>query len=341
MVLGAQGALVVSDFRDKSRSSVRAGGQGVPNVRRSPSGRIPQWAIDEAFGHLQEPDPWRAAPAPAKRRGSRPLKPRRVHGWNSKRATFVALAVLIGLSLAGSLVSRLVTSVALPYLPGAEAPPPGVEAASAPLGVPPGTTGSTAYVLPESPDPAQDFIAYDPCRPIHYVVRPDSALPGGDQLIREAVTAVSAASGLRFVEDGPTSEAPSKERKAYQPDLYGRKWAPVLITWSTPEESPDLAGNVAGTGGSSSIQRQGSPYVYVSGQITLDAPDLAETLALPDGPALVRATIMHELGHVVGLGHVNDSTQLMHAENSGQLQFGAGDRAGLALLGTGACVPQV
>lgn len=167
------------------------------------------------------------------------------------------------------------------------------------------------------------------------------APPGTEQLIRESVAAVSAATGLQFVYDGPTSEAPSLDRDAYQPDRYGKKWAPILVAWSTPGEAPELEGRVAGTGGSSSIQVPGEPYVYVSGQVLLDAPGLAETLAYPDGPALVRAVIMHELAHVVGLDHVNDPTQLMYEENSGQLDFGAGDRAGLALLGTGECVPRI
>lgn len=338
---GRKGALVGPDFGKKGSSGVRAGGQGLPEVRRSPSGRIPQWAIDEAFGQLQDPEPWRAAPTPAKRRGNRAAKQRRTLRWSSKSATVLGLALIICLYFVPTLVSRLVTSAALPYLPGSDVPPPGIEAASAPLGVPAATTGSTAYVLQEPPDPDQPFVAYDPCRPIHYVVRPDLAPPGTDRLLREAVAAVSAASGLQFVDDGPTSEAPSDEREAYQPDRYGRKWAPVLIAWSTPEESPDLAGNVAGTGGSASIQVQGDPYVYVTGQVRLDAPDMTETLAFPDGPALVRAIIMHELGHVVGLDHINDPTQLMHEENSGQLDFGAGDRAGLARLGTGACVPRL
>jgi hypothetical protein len=267
---GHKGALVESGF-GKDTSGGFASGHDVPGVRRSPSGRIPQWAIDEAL----------------------------------------------------------------------EVPPPGFEAASSPLGVPPATTGSTAYVLQESPDPDQPFVAYDPCRPIHYVVRPDLALPGTDKLIRESVAAVSAATGLQFVYDGPTSEAPVKDREAYQPDRYGKKWAPILIAWSTPEEAPELAGRVAGTGGSTSIQVQGEPYVYVSGQVLLDAPGLTETLAFPDGAALVRAVIMHELAHVVGLDHVNDPTQLMFEENSGQLDFAAGDRAGLALLGTGECVPRL
>ncbi|MET3351312.1 UNVERIFIED_ORG: putative Zn-dependent protease [Arthrobacter sp. UYEF1] len=53
----------------------------------------------------------------------------------------------------------------------------------------------------------------------------------------------------------------------------------------------------------------------------------------------IRAILMQELGHVLGLDHVDDPTQLMYG-NSGQFDFGDGDRAGLALLGTGECVPR-
>ena len=341
--LGTQGALVVPGFGNKDSSRMPASAGDIPGVRRSPSGRIPQWAIDEALGKLQESEPWRAAPTPTARqgRGSRRMKPVRPGKWRARSAVALVLALLVGLYFTPSLFERYVLAEALPYLPGSEVPPPGYEAAPAPLGLPPASNGSTAFVLQESPDPSQPFVAYDPCRPVHYVIRPDLAPAGTDQLIQEAVAAVSAATGLQFVYDGPTSEAPTKDREAYQPDRYGKKWAPVLIAWSTPENAPDLAGKVAGIGGSNSIQIPGKPYVYVTGQVQLDAPDLAETLTFANGPALVRAIIMHELAHVVGLDHVNDSTQLMYAENSGQVDFGAGDRAGLALLGTGKCVPDV
>lgn len=334
---------MVPDFGKRDFSGAPAGGRDTPGVRRSPSGRIPQWAIDEALGKLQDPEPWRTVPAPkaGKRRGYRPIKQRGIRKWKSRSATVLGLALVVGLYFTPALFDRFVLSAALPHLPGSDVPPPGFEAASSPLGVPPATTGSTAFVLQESPDAAQPFVAYDPCRPVHYVVRSDLAPPETEQLIRDSVAAVSAATGLQFVYDGPTSEAPSKDRGAYQPDRYGKKWAPILIAWSTPEEAPELEGRVAGTGGSSTIQMPGEPYVYVSGQVLLDAPGLAETLAYPNGPALVRAVIMHELAHVVGLDHVNDPTQLMYEENNGQLDFGAGDRAGLALLGTGKCVPRL
>ena len=182
-------------------------------------------------------------------------------------------------------------------------------------------------------------MAYDPCRPVHYVVPPDNAPAGSEGLVQEAVAAVSAATGLQFIDDGTTTEAPSEERDLYQPELYGKTWAPVLITWTSPEEIPGLTGDVAGLGGSDYAQAPGQPLVYVAGQVQLDAPDAAVSLGYPDGPAYLRATIMHELAHVVGLDHVDDSGELMYAENVGRVSFGAGDLAGLALLGAGPARP--
>jgi hypothetical protein len=253
----------------------------------------------------------------------------------------LGIALIVALNFVPPLFEQFVMAPIRPYLPGATAPPAGVDAASAPLGSPPASTGSHAYSLQPLPDGDEGFAAYDPCRPVHYVVRPDNAPPGTDRLISEAVAAVSVATGLRFVADGATSEPPTEQRKTYQPDRYGHRWAPVLITWSGPEEVPQLAGNVAGRGGSSAVKIPGHPAVLVSGQIALDASDLAGILLRPDGAAQVRAVILHELGHVAGLDHVDDPTQLMNADNRGGTALGAGDLAGLSLLGSGPCVPEL
>ena len=53
---------------------------------------------------------------------------------------------------------------------------------------------------------------------------------------------------------------------------------------------------------------------------------------------------MHEIGHVLGLDHVESMSQVMYAEVpwAGEARFGAGDRAGLALVGAGqSCVLSV
>ena len=50
----------------------------------------------------------------------------------------------------------------------------------------------------------------------------------------------------------------------------------------------------------------------------------------------------HEFGHLVGLDHVDDPTQLMYPSTSPAVStFGGGDLAGLAALGSGACAPNV
>jgi predicted Zn-dependent protease len=44
--------------------------------------------------------------------------------------------------------------------------------------------------------------------------------------------------------------------------------------------------------------------------------------------------LMHELGHVIGLDHVSDQSQIMYQTvTTKQSVFGAGDLAGLQLLG--------
>lgn len=303
-------------------------------VRRSPSGRVPQWALDEAVGRPSAPPPWRAAPARTRRRRSRSTVRLRL-------GTAGVLALVAFLYLTPSLFDRFVLPAALPHLPGANVPPRGVGASDVPLGTPPPAPASTAYKLLESPVEDQEWVAYDPCRPVHYVVRPDNAPAGSEGLIQEAVAEVSAATGLQFVDDGITTEAPSEERDLYQPELYGKTWVPVLVTWSSVAEVPGLAGDVAGLGGSDYAQTPGHPLVYVGGQVQLDALDAADTLLHPGGRAYLKAIIMHEIAHVVGLDHVDDPDELLFEENVGSISFGEGDRAGLALLGTGPCVPEL
>ena len=75
----------------------------------------------------------------------------------------------------------------------------------------------------------------------------------------------------------------------------------------------------------------------MTGSVTLDGPDLAQVLDGPDGEENVRAVIMHEFGHLVGLGHVQEPGELMSERNDGQLDFGPGDREGLARLGSPTC----
>ena len=183
-------------------------------------------------------------------------------------------------------------------------------------------------------------MAYDPCRPIHVVINDRTVIAGGDQIVQDALAAVSRATGLQFVVDSATDEAPSDSREAYQPDRYPGRWAPVLIAWSDPSATPELAGDVQGIGGSSALSN-GKKSVYVSGGIELDGPGLAEFLAVPGGAEEIRAVVEHELGHLVGLDHVQDTSELMNPVGGTVTTYADGDLTGLARLGQGECFPDV
>lgn len=223
---------------------------------------------------------------------------------------------------------------------GVQLPPAGVGESAKPLGTPPrppAGSGGYAFVHVARGKP----IAYDPCRPIHYVIRDQATPTDGDAAVHQAIAAVAKATGLTFVDDGLTGEAPSAKRPAYQPDRYGQRWAPVLIAWSNDKETPRLAGSVVGLGGSVAYER--SPEtgpVYVTGTVTLDAPDL-NAIDPSRRTASITAVIEHELGHVVGLDHVNDPSALMYPDEHGQSGYGPGDLRGLAQLGSGSCHPEL
>jgi len=226
---------------------------------------------------------------------------------------------------------------------GGTNPAPGLGEAKTPLASPPPVkhvSDSHTYLAtqPNGVTP----VTWDPCRSIHYVTRTAGAPAGGAQALAAAIDRVSAATGLQFVDDGPTDEAPDPQRAPFQPTRYGDRWAPVLIAWSTPQESPALDGKVVGIGGPITERSTGHPDVHVSGSVTLDAPALAEILSAKGGGKLARAIVMHELGHLVGLGHVDDATQIMNPEADPDVtRFGAGDLTGLAALGAGPCAPWV
>jgi matrixin len=316
---------------------------GPPAVPASPTGRVPQWVLDEATGRAVDPTPWRTW------EGCPPQPPRR----RSPAARGVLAVVLVLVLSLGAAV--LAGPRPWPWEPGSasttpdaagpaagartDRPTPGHEEARAPLGTPPAApgTGTYAFVGHQSTD-ATVPVAYDPCRPVHWVMRPDGAPPDAPGLVEEALSRLSAASGLRFVFDGTTDEAWSEDRSPFQPDRYGDRWAPVLLTWATADEVPALAGTVAGMGGSQAAAA-GATWVYVTGAVAIDTGWTDTVAESTEGRTAIRAILMHEFGHLLGLDHVDDPAELMHPEYQGQEGLGPGDLAGLAELGRGACAP--
>lgn len=180
-------------------------------------------------------------------------------------------------------------------------------------------------------------VAYNPCKKIEVVINPDGAPDDYRDLVETAAERISDASGLKFDILGETDERPSPDREIENNPHYGPGWAPVLVAWSDNDETPELAGEVAGLGGSTAVTIRGRK-VYVTGVVTLDSEAFDEISHRLNGRPQAQAIVDHEFGHLVGLDHVNDSGELMYSENIGRTSWGPGDKAGLSRLGRGPCL---
>lgn len=178
-------------------------------------------------------------------------------------------------------------------------------------------------------------VRWSTCEPIRYVVRPDNEPEGGRALLEESLGRIAEATGLEFENAGTTDEAPSQRRRLYQPVRYGDRWAPALIAYSSPAEDDRLAGRRAGYGGPAYVSVGGGTPRNVSGSVVFNV----EQITTMGGDGAVRAVMLHELAHLVGLAHVDDPGQLMNPVLYGSRvsDLQEGDLAGLEILGDGAC----
>jgi len=191
-------------------------------------------------------------------------------------------------------------------------------------------------------------VRFDPCQPVRYVVH-GGGTPDAAADVAAALRDVAAATGLVFLDEGPSREAPRPGRSSYQPDRYGERYAPVLIAFATAADYPPVAG-LAGVAGPLSevvVDRGIAPgqpplRLDVSGLVVIEAEHYRAGQGDPRGRAENRQTLLHELGHLVGLGHVEDPEQVMYGRGDGPVLsgYGAGDRRGLARLGAAAGCPR-
>jgi hypothetical protein len=175
----------------------------------------------------------------------------------------------------------------------------------------PGSTSTSFKLSVVNPDGS--FPRWNPCKNIEVMVNFAGSQPQARASFANAIEQARAASGLPLVvTEVTTTPTPANGR--------------LTVRWGTAADNPSLAGSVLGVGGFSY-----TPTQIVRGSVMIRS-DLSFTQS-QNGENMLTGTLAHELGHALGLAHVNDSTQLMYAFANGRDTYQAGDRAGLALLG--------
>ena len=179
-------------------------------------------------------------------------------------------------------------------------------------------------------------VGWDPCEPIRYAVNPAGQPEGGAGLVDRAIARTSAATGLQFEDVGETDQRPFAGGHVAARVLGFGADAAVVVGWSDDNEFPELGGDVAGLGGAAADEKSSGRLEYVTGGIALDvAAFTPEMIAM--SPRVMEAIVVHEVAHVVGLGHVPEPMEMMFDSSRGQVRYGPGDLEGLARLGSIAC----
>jgi hypothetical protein len=201
------------------------------------------------------------------------------------------------------------------------------------------------HVQPDGCTPSR----FNPCQPIHYIQNAAAAPPDVVANVREAFRRLSVATGMTFVDDGFTDE--TDRTTGYVPERYGSRWAPILISWEHfPADQTNGRSQILGNTLPFRVQEQ---VVSARLRFNVDAYNDEFTKAPIQagfGPPAGSGTgpigrenitwgriLLHELAHVVGLGHTSDFGSLMYPDAAQQTirpaDFSRNDLAGLRYLG--------
>jgi hypothetical protein len=141
------------------------------------------------------------------------------------------------------------------------------------------------------------------------VVNPEGAPDNYDELVDTGLAHTGAATGLKFKRVGLTDD-----RDVTTGGFARRR--PVLIAWATPEEVPGVGRRRWPASVAVSPSCPPGRMRYVTGRVNA-RPATSSLRSTPPRLRPAQAIVDHELGHVCGLGHVEDPGELMYAHNLG------------------------
>lgn len=168
---------------------------------------------------------------------------------------------------------------------------------------------------------------WNPCAVVHWRADLRLAPPGALATVQQAVATLSSATGITFAYDGTTSYIP-QQGSTWQP-------APLVISFAQHSGRPSgsnwlTASGQIGDGGYQAYAPWQSPYRITNGFVVIDSDAYRFRTA-----QIQTSTLLHELGHAVGLNHVQQADEVMYPTitSSTATHYNAGDLTGLRLVG--------
>lgn len=192
-------------------------------------------------------------------------------------------------------------------------------------------------VLPATSGPSHTFtehgeqgpLRWRTCAVVPVLVNPGPTGSEGLAEIRHALSVVTAHTGLRLKVVGVTDAVPRRNWARDGQVVDGWPYPAVLIGWVSSSTTDMISGQQSGSAVANPTTYQGTRQL-VSGAIALNSDQL-NRFAPGFGPGATRGNlILHELGHIIGLGHAGLG-MLMHARVDSRSPdgFTTGDLLGL------------
>lgn len=172
--------------------------------------------------------------------------------------------------------------------------------------------------LPESAyaqHASSETVTWRNCKPISVILGKKNMDPEKNRLVRDSLKTIASATGLSFNIIGTTDEIPQINWSIVGPKSPYTQYPPVYIGWLNNEETDILAtDDILGTLGAAVANpiTTNSHRQLVSGAVIFDN-SLYQSLSASNASGETRRNlVLHELGHLVGLGHVG-SPGIMHS----------------------------